>query len=170
KAGESVLFVDDERPSEERSHNAAGKREVAAHAEDHVRAMHEDRTRALPESDEQPERQEKKREPPPAPHARKTYPGHVVPVLGDQGRFHTRFCPEPHHAPAGLAQVVGHGETGEDMSPRSTRHDHDGSRHDGFTPLSLASVGDFPNRFGAASRAPSNSRAGRSRRSSSAEG
>src|SRR6266480_3965558 len=100
--------------------------------------MREDRARALPESDEQPERQEKKRQRSPAPHSRKTYPGHVVAVLGNQGRFHARLDTEPHHAPAGFAQEVGHGETGEDMAPRSTRHDHDGSRHAGFTPLSLA--------------------------------
>ncbi len=135
EAGDRVLLVDDERFSEERRHHAAGKRDIAAHAEDHVRAMREDRTRALPESDEQPERQEKQCARPPAPHARKTDPSHVVSALGHQGRFHARLRAEPDHAPAGLAKEFGHGETGKNMASRAACHDHDGARHDGVAPL-----------------------------------
>ena len=54
-----VLLVDDERPVEKARHHAARERDVAPHAEDHIGAVPEYRARALPERDEQIERQQR---------------------------------------------------------------------------------------------------------------
>ena len=56
EAGDRVLFMDGERPADERRHHSAGKCDVAAHPEHDVGTMRADRSQALPERHKQIER------------------------------------------------------------------------------------------------------------------
>jgi hypothetical protein len=122
-----VLLVQHQRLAEQHAHHAGRKADVAAQAHHHVGLDAAHHLDALPESLEQAQRQKRQRHHALAAHAGKINVLELKPARRHQLAFHAGTAcaaqpAQPVHAPAALAQGLGHGQAGEDVPAGPTGH------------------------------------------------
>ncbi|MNC88195.1 hypothetical protein D3C83_39870 [compost metagenome] len=129
--------MDHQRAVEQARHHSSREGDIAAHAEHDVRTMQENRPSALPESDQQVERQQREPQDAAAANAGKAHPGHGISARRNEPAFHAASRAEPDDIPALCPQIFRHAERRKYMTAGSSRHDHDGAAHERFLALTL---------------------------------
>ena len=170
--GNRILFMDDQWAAQQRRHHAAGKADVATHAQNHVGSDAANFTPRLPARGEQVKGQQQLAQQTLAAQRGEAHPGHFIAARRNQLRLQTVRRPHPDDAPVTAFQQVSHRQTRKHVATGAAGHHQQGPVHAAtlLIPSLHASTGGFPSRFAAAPPAPRSWRESPNRRSSSRAG
>ncbi|SOY49839.1 hypothetical protein CBM2585_A160381 [Cupriavidus taiwanensis] len=128
QAGDRILLVQHQRPSQQRGHHAGRESDIAAHAQHHARTHPPQRGDALPERAQQVQRQQELGHQSLAAQPAELDELHRNVVLRHQRGFHAGAVAQPDDVPALLAQRMRDRQPGEYMSPGAAGHHEQGAR------------------------------------------
>ena len=134
EAGDGVLFVDHQRPTQQPRGETAGAGDIAAKPDHHRRTLAAHRRDRLPERPQQTEGRPQQSDETFAPKSADRDPLHRYASRRHQTGLDALPGSEPHHLAGALAEDLGQRERREHMSAGTACHDHDASSAHGRAP------------------------------------
>ena len=127
--GDRVLFMQRERPREQRCHHAAREGDIAAQTEHDVGLQPQQVPAAFPEGKQQVCGQQEFLQQALAARGARADPCRAVPVRRHQALFHAAARAHPNHFPAGGAHLFGDRQSREDVAAGAACDDEQGAAH-----------------------------------------
>ena len=134
EAGDGVLFVDHQRPTQQPCGETARTGDIAPESDHHCGTLSTHRRDRLPERTQHRERRAQQRHETLAPNPADRDPFHRYARRRHQTGLDTVAGAQPHHLTGALAEDLGQRERWEYMPTGTARHDHDASPAHGRAP------------------------------------